>query len=80
MGIAKQLHETSLAGPYRNPNVDVADSGAGTHWMDFECIHQNVDHTLISNQTPSALKWRDLFACSVLDTDKQQKCGKEQRR
>lgn len=56
IGIAKQLHETSLAAPYRNPSVGVTDSGEEIHWMDFGCIHQNVDHTLISNQTPSAQK------------------------
>lgn len=49
MGIAKQLHETSLAGPYRNPSVGVTDSGAGIHWTEFGHIHQNVHRTLISN-------------------------------
>lgn len=56
MEIAKQLHETSLAGPYRNPSVGVTDSGAGIHWI-LNVMHQNVDRTLMSNQAPSAQKW-----------------------
>lgn len=51
MGIAKQLSETSLAGLYRNPSAGVTDSGAGIHWTEKASthIHQEVDHTLISN-------------------------------